>query len=156
MTLSFKDMENVLFNPDMVTALNKGETLQIKGGWGPNAEEWRDWKAEGDYFGPWYYHKAYEWRVKPATVKIEVDRETEMVVKTIEKVAVDIPAPLEGEVPKDSCYHRVYKDKSARKWKIYYNHYNYTPSLAQQHVNSDLVYLDADTAREAFKILTGE
>jgi hypothetical protein len=149
MTMAFKDNKDCLFNDEMVLALNKGETLQIKGGWGSNAKEWRDWKVERDsHFGPWYYNKIYEWRVKPDTVEFEIERE----VKTVVKTKVEIPAPFKGMIPKDSQYSRLFKESG--EWYVYHDHFNFTPTMGQSHVEKDLVYLDKDTAQKAFDILT--
>lgn len=151
MNMVFKHDEDVLFNSEMVTALNKGEILQIKGGWGPQSDVWTDWKPEGTYFGPWYYHKQYEWRVKPEEIEVDVERE----VKTVVKSKVEIPAPFKGIVPENSQYSRVFKSNgSYGEWCLYNDHFNSTPSMAAIHVKKDLVYLDKDTAQKAFDILT--
>jgi hypothetical protein len=149
MIMAFKDNENCLFNAEIVLALNKGETIQIKGGWGSAAKEWKDWKVERDsYFGPWYYSNIYEWRVKPDTIEFEIERE----VKTVVKSKVEIPAPFKGTIPKDTAYSRVFKYDD--EWCVYHDYINFTASLSAIHVEHDLVYLDKDTAQKAFDILT--
>lgn len=149
MISTFENAPCIHFNEQIVLSFMKGNTVQYKG----EGKDWVDYDAkvsskDGNLFGPWRYNNSYKWRVKPETVEVEYEK------TTVVKVKVEIPAPFQGKLRYMQDYHRVFMHYG--KWILDNDYTNADTEEGERHVKDGYVYLDEETAKEAFKILTGE
>lgn len=71
-------------NQEIIHALIKGQTVQLRGG---SIPEWYDFDLEfalenEDPFGPWNCADCYEWRIKPKETEVQFDFE-KVVIETV-------------------------------------------------------------------------
>lgn len=128
------------YDLDIIKALTSGKIVQYKP---KNQINWREYDAQHEQlFGPWHYDQMYEWRVKPATVKLKIAVEI--------FVDAEIPTPISNdtEVIDNADYFLVTKEEG---FVVEYN--NYSRSNLVQDMPYGYIYLNKEDAEECSKII---